>query len=66
MKPELIRLDKALADQGTVTRSQARELITKGLVTVNGLTLPPSCAGKLTRWWSTASRWHCKSIATCC
>lgn len=36
MSEQLVRLDKALADEGVGTRSEVKKLITKGLVTVNG------------------------------
>lgn len=36
MKSEAIRLDKAISEQGTLSRKDAGRLITKGLVTVNG------------------------------
>ncbi|MEG0854808.1 MAG: S4 domain-containing protein, partial [Angelakisella sp.] len=36
MKNETVRLDKAISEQGTLSRKDAGKLITKGLVTVNG------------------------------
>lgn len=37
MKNELVRLDKALADEGIGTRREIKQLVAKGLVTVNDI-----------------------------
>ncbi|MEG2073784.1 MAG: pseudouridine synthase [Angelakisella sp.] len=44
MKDEAIRLDKALSEQGTLSRKDAGKLITKGLVTVNGAVVRDTAA----------------------
>lgn len=44
----LIRLDKALADEGLATRSEAKKLISRGLVTINGV-VERNSAAKLER-----------------